>query len=132
MSDDYAKAKAALWYSRNHICDVCGKPLAFTGTNAHHCIARQGQAMGCRDRDAIKYEPMNIVLVHQDVCHRKAHADPILCVAIQIVRYGWSTIDEWIQSIPWKVPFSWHRGLTAEEALRIVEEDAPWILEEVK
>lgn len=112
------------------LCDVCGEPLGSGVADMHESVVPRRIAMGWDNSGVIMYE-YNCHLVHHVECHQLAHANPIKMVAIQIVRYGWHEIQEWIDTLPFVVEYSWHRGLTDEAAYREVHDKAPWILEEI-
>lgn len=128
--------KIELWRGRTYepgspLCDVCGESLV-TGNatcDMHESIVRKGVAMGWSKEDRMKISvPCNCHLVHHGKCHERAHADPDLMVAIQVARYGMQHIREWIATLPFRVPFSWHRGYDDRTARLTVERRAPWIL----
>jgi len=111
-------------------CDICGYLLGLS-VDMHESIVprRVVQGWAKRYRDLIFVEE-NCHLLHHGACHMEAHADALLMVAIQITRYGKARIQEWIDSLPFKVFYAWDRGLTEEDAFLRVEAVAPWILEE--
>lgn len=126
-----AAIRAQIWRARSWevegnrpLCDVCGRPL-LQSCDFHHAIVRRGIVRKAWPDILLDHE-INICLVHRG-CHKKAHADPDLLAAIQIVRYGWHTIDQWIASLPFKAPYQWHRGLDERVAKLTVERRAPWI-----
>jgi hypothetical protein len=133
-------------YSRSSmwpVCDVCGR-LIQRDLAVHHTIIARRHAQGWpkEQRGLIDHE-YNLCILHNYHCHLKAAHGwlGLALVAVQIVRYGWGTIDEWVNGLPpieeiggaeigglpFKVPFMWHRGLTEAEALALVKEKVPWI-----
>lgn len=114
------------FYPPTCTCDMCGQPLSFDGVDIHHCIIRKGEVTKWPDER--KNHFYNLMLVHRDVCHKKAHANPRDCAAIQIVRYGYAPIEAWVAGLPFKVPYmEWNCGLTEKEAITIVVKDYWWV-----
>ena len=127
-----ARLKTELWRERmdyewgSPLCDVCGESLLWC--DMHESIVRRGVARGWSKEDRLKiFVPYNCHLVHRH-CHGLAHGNPELMVAIQICRYGWQHVMEWVASLPFKVFFAWDRGLDENTARTMVEGQAPWIL----
>lgn len=100
-------------------CDVCGNRLR--EPDMHESIVTKQAARGWskKKRKLINHR-FNCHLVCNS-CHTWAHAHPKEMVAIQISRHGYDEIQEWIDSLEFRVPFSWHRGLDQVEADRMAE-----------
>jgi len=109
-------------------CVVCGKPLPQSGAcDMHEVIVSKKVAMGWpKEQRGLINHKYNCVLVHTGGgtgCHKEAHAHPDKLVAWLISRYGWYTIDDWVHSLPFKVPFAWHQGIrTGRQAREILTE----------
>lgn len=88
----------------------------------HEAIVAKRTAMGWpKEQRGLINHQYNCVLVHAGGgtgCHLWAHAHPDTMVARLIVRYGWEALDEWVKSLPFKVPFVWHRGILSESEAR--------------
>lgn len=126
-----ARNELKAYLRRNrHKCDACGGSLGL-GVDMHESIVprRVVQGWAKENRDLIMVE-VNCHLVHTGACHKEAHANPPLMVAIQIVRHSKMKIQAWIDSLPFKVFYAWDRGMCEEDAFLRVEAQAPWILEE--
>ena len=124
---DYADFKAEIynermnWEAGSPLCAMCNKP-AGESFALHHAIVSRKVAMGwAKKLRGLIHHRYNVLVVHQRKCHLQAHASPKLCVAILVMMYGWQEIEDWVNALPWKVPFSWHRGLTKEEAEEMVD-----------
>jgi hypothetical protein len=88
----------------------------------HEVIVPKRTAMGWpkKQRGLINHR-FNCVLVCPGGgtgCHSWAHAHPDVMVAKIIVQRGWGTLAEWVATLPFKVPFSWYRGILNEEEAR--------------
>jgi hypothetical protein len=129
---DYHEAKALTVWIRKDLminavrCDICGRPVA--EPDGHHAIVSKQDVRGWpKEQRALINEPWNLLLVHGpggQRCHKVAHANPKLCVAILVGIYTWLMIDLWVdRDLPFKERFDWHRGIAdAEEAAEIVRE----------
>ena len=115
--------KASLWETHPR-CAVCDEPLPGT-CDMHECIVPKRIAAGWskKQRWLINHR-YNCVLVHSGTgCHLWAHAHPRIMVAQLIVQYTWEGLDEWVGSLPFKVPYSWHRGILSwDEAMEVLGE----------
>jgi len=128
--------KARLWRERlsytvnppRPLCDVCGEPLGRLGrADLHESIVPRRVAMGWpKEQRGLIYVAYNCHLLHRK-CHKQAHADPDLMVAIQVCRYGFTPLKVWVDTLPFRVPYNWwHRGLDERTARLMVERRAPW------
>jgi len=123
------------------VCDICGKPV-WDRPDLHHAIVMKRHVQGWpKKRRGLIDVPMNICVLHRFPCHQSAHGRNYrLLVAVQIVRYGWAAIDEWVRGLPFQCSYwddrralitdmEWHRGFVDDqEAIEIVEVELPWIL----
>ena len=117
---DRNELKASLLSARP-FCDVCGERLG-PGPDMHESIVTKQTARGWpKKKRGLINHPYNCHLLCNGDCHTWAHAHPKEMVAIQISRYGYDKIQKWIDSLEFKVPFSWHRGLDQVEADRMAE-----------
>lgn len=56
-------------------------------------------------------------------CHLWAHAHPEVMISLCIIAHGWENIERWIANLPFRSPYSWHRGILSEaEASMVVDE----------
>jgi len=102
-------------------CDVCGHKLGH-GPHMHESIVPKRAAMGWpKGKRGLINHRYNCHLLCCERCHQWAHAHPRRMVAIQIARYGYDEVQKWIDSLEFKVPYAWHRGLDEAEAGRLAE-----------
>ena len=81
----------------------------------HEAIVRRGVAAGWPPKERLKIHcEENCQLLHVGKCHGRAHAEPRRMVAVQIKRYGYEHLRAWINTLPFKVPYEWHRGLSPD------------------
>lgn len=111
------------------LCDICGRPVRVNNADMHHGVIRKGTVRGWEiEKKELLNDPLDLLIVHRTPCHKQAHARPVLCVAIQIVRYGWQRLDDWVYILPFRVAYEWHRGLDEQAARQLVKKEALWIL----
>lgn len=96
-------------------CAVCGKPVS--NPDMHEAIVPKRAAMGWpKSKRGLINHRYNCLLVCSGTgCHLQAHACPERMVAMLILMYGWDNINEWVETLPFKVRFVWHRGILNEE-----------------
>ncbi len=121
MSRNELKARLLMEFP---FCDVCGARLGPQNVpDMHESIVPKRAAMGWqpKERRLLINHEYNCHLLCHGPCHEWAHAHPREMVARKIARYGMDAIHEWIETLGFKVPYAWHRGLDEAEARRLAE-----------
>lgn len=120
------------WWQRDapelveYRCALCGKSGTEARLDQHHLLIARRVAMGWKkEKRGLIDHHYNLVTLCNWPCHLLvAHGwKHRVLVARQIVQYGYETLSEWVESLPFKVPFHWNMGLESdEEARKLLEE----------
>lgn len=103
-----------------HQCVLCGGRCV----DRHHLLIARRVVMGwkrrCRKLADHEYNLINLCRL----CHKEAHGwKHRYLVARQIVRYGYEHLQNWVGTLPFKIPFHWDMGITSDkEAQRLINQ----------
>jgi len=85
---------------RGYVCEICNKRR---GTQRHHGLVRRNKRYKKQLDVLINYQ-LACHTCHTETCEADSKENHINFYRIQCNRYGKEVVDNWIKSLPYKIP----------------------------